>query len=201
MHLYLASNNPDKHREISKILTPYRVILPKDVGIDYYAEEKGHTYLENALIKAKTLFSIVKSPVISDDSGLSCDFLNGAPGVLSARFAGKDATYADNRKKLINLAQKVPKVKRTAHFITVAVLYLGENRYFYFEGRVNGLILTQERGVSGFGYDPIFYYPPMKMTFAEMPEEVKNSISHRYKAFIKLKEFLKKLHEESNISG
>ncbi len=200
MHLYLATNNPDKQREITRILFPYRIILPKDAGIEYHAEETGSSYLENALIKARALFSRVKSPVIADDTGLSCDFLNGAPGVFSARFAGENATYESNRKKLMELARKFPETERTAHFITVAVLYLGENEYFYFEGKVDGIILTEERGEGGFGYDPIFYYPPMKMTFAEMSEEVKNSVSHRYRAFKKLKEFLDNFYEKGNLS-
>lgn len=200
MHFYLATNNPDKKREIEDIIQPYRIITPFDVGIDYHPIESGRTYLENAIIKAKELFKIVRSPVISDDTGLSCDFLQGAPGVYSARFAGEDATYEKNRQKLIELAKKVPKEQRTAHFITVAVLYLNNDEYFSFEGRVDGIILTEEKGKNGFGYDPIFYYPPLGMTFAQMPEKLKNSISHRYKAFKKLKEFLDKLYEKGYFS-
>ncbi len=198
MKLYLASRNPDKQKEIQNILYPHVVILPDDVKIKYHARETGNTYLENALIKARILYEKVKSPVIADDTGLSCDFLGGAPGVFSARFAGENATYEDNRKKLIKLAKEVPEEKRTAYFITVAVLYIGENKYFSFEGRVYGIILTEERGSGGFGYDPIFYYPPLKMTFAEMPLEVKNSISHRYRAFKKLKDFLDSIDEKGN---
>ena len=196
MYFLLASNNPDKKREIERIMHPYSIMTPKDIGIEYHAEETGKTFLENALIKAETLYKTLKLPVIADDTGLCCDFLNGAPGVYSARFAGENATYEDNRKKLIELAKKVPEKERTAHFITVAVLYLGEERYFHFEGRVDGIILTEQRGKNGFGYDPIFYYPPLKMTFAEMPEKLKNSVSHRHKAFKKLKEFIDFLNEE-----
>ena len=201
MKLYLASNNPDKRREIVEILYPHEVILPDEAGIKYYAEETGSTLKENALIKAKTLYKKIHKPVIADDTGLVCDFLNGAPGVYSARFAGENASYEDNRKKLIELAKKVTPEQRTASFITVAVLMLSEDSIFFFEGKVTGIILTEERGANGFGYDPIFFYPERGMTFAEMSTEEKNKVSHRYRAFSKLKSFLDTLdHGKGNLS-
>ncbi len=193
MKLYLASNNPDKRKEIVKILRPHGIILPEEEGIKFHAEETGKTLKENALIKARALYELVHKPVISDDTGLMCDFLDGAPGIYSARFAGENATYKDNRRKLIELAKNVPPEKRTASFVTVAVLMLDEKNILFFEGKVDGIILTEERGTSGFGYDPIFYYPALGMTFAEMPIEVKNQISHRYRAFSKLKKYLDSL--------
>ncbi len=184
-----------------EILYPHEVILPDEAGIKYYAEETGSTLKENALIKAKTLYKKIHKPVIADDTGLVCDFLNGAPGVYSARFAGENASYEDNRKKLIELAKKVTPEQRTASFITVAVLMLSEDSIFFFEGKVTGIILTEERGANGFGYDPIFFYPERGMTFAEMSTEEKNKVSHRYRAFSKLKSFLDTLdHGKGNLS-
>lgn len=193
MKLYLASHNPDKKKEIVKILHPYKVVLPEEEGINFHVEETGHTLKENALIKARSLYQIIHKPVIADDTGLVCDFLNGKPGVYSARFAGEHATYEANRQKLIQLAKEVPPEKRTASFVTVAILMLDRDNIIFFEGKVKGLILTEERGTSGFGYDPIFYYPELGMTFAEMSLETKNKISHRYRAFIKLKAYLDSL--------
>ncbi len=195
MKLFLASNNPDKKKEILSILAPHEILLPEDAGVKFHAEETGDTLKKNAFIKANTLYKLIHRPVIADDTGLMCEFLDGAPGVYSARFAGENATYEDNRRKLIELAKKVPEKDRKAAFVTFAVVILDPRSIYFFEGRVEGLILTEERGKNGFGYDPIFYYPELDMTFAEMPAEIKNSISHRYRAFRQVKELLDSLYE------
>jgi len=197
---YLASTNKDKLKELEEVVNPFGIELkfPLYENISFDVAETGDTLRENALIKAEYLYKIVKKPVISDDTGLFVDYLDGMPGVFSSRFAGEKATYLENRKKLLSLLQGIPFHKRSAKFKTVICLYMDGETHF-FEGQTNGFITTEERGDSGFGYDSIFLYPPLGKTFGEIPLYLKNRISHRGKAIKALLDFLEKFHGKSNI--
>lgn len=197
---YLASTNRDKLKEFQHILKPYGVELkfPLYENILLDISEAGKTLKENALIKAEHLYKIVKKPVISDDTGLFVDQLDGTPGIFSSRFAGEKSSYLENRKKLLRLLEGVPFHKRSAKFKTVICLYMG-NEIQFFEGQIHGFITSEERGDSGFGYDPIFLYPPLGKTFGEIPLHLKNRISHRGKAIGALLDFLKKSHGKGDI--
>jgi XTP/dITP diphosphohydrolase len=153
--------------------------------------EDGATLYENALIKAKAGFTATGIPTLADDTGLEVEALGGAPGVYSSRYAGEKATYADNRWKLLRKMSGIPREKRKALFKTVVVFY-DKDGHQAVEGTCEGVILNEERGCGGFGYDPVFYVPEYKMTFAEMPLDLKNRISHRGKAVEKAIELIKK---------
>ena len=197
---YLASTNIDKLKEFQHILKPYEVKLkfPSFENILFDISETGKTLKENALIKAEHLYKIVKKPVISDDTGLFVDHLDGIPGIFSSRFAGEKSSYLENRKKLLRLLEGIPFHKRSAKFKTVICLYMG-NEIQFFEGQIHGFITSEERGNSGFGYDPIFLYPSLGKTFGEIPLHLKNRISHRSKAIGALLDFLKKSHGKGDI--
>jgi XTP/dITP diphosphohydrolase len=176
----IASNNAGKIREISDILNVELQSL-RDAGIASDPEENGITLAENALIKAKAAYEKLRTPVIADDTGLFIDALDGAPGVHSARF-GEPGKLCEKVLALMD-----GKSDRAAHFSTVICYYDGTA--YYFEGRVDGYITTEKRGSGGFGYDPIFEVN--NKTFAEMTDTEKNAVSHRKKALLKLKEYLK----------
>lgn len=189
----LASGNPHKRIEIEKILKGFdiEVISMDDVGLgDLEIIEDGETFEENSRIKAKTVLEITNLPTIADDSGLKVDFLKGAPGVYSARYAGENVTYEDNNDKLIKALKNVPKEKRGAQFVTVITLLFPNGDEIVARGEIEGLILTERKGTDGFGYDPLFYVEEYSKTFAEMDLELKNRISHRGKALMVLKEKL-----------
>ncbi len=192
MGLFIATSNNDKIKEISAILNRY--------GIEYsfpnkgelpIVEENGKDLSENAILKAVSGYKYSQIPTIADDSGLEVDYLNGAPGVFSARFAGEGCSYEDNNRKLLKLLKGVPYERRTAHFRTVIAIAINEKEIKTVEGAVGGYILDKPRGYNGFGYDPLFYYPPLEKTFAELKPEEKNRISHRGKALIKLEQLLR----------
>jgi len=183
--LLLATSNLHKVVEI-------RNILGKCIEILYFGdflletpEEWGRTLRENALIKARYGYEKTGYPSLGEDTGLFVDALNGAPGIFSSRFAGKNATDKENREKLLYLMKG--EENRKASFITVLAYYDGE-RVEFFEGILEGKISREERGSFGFGYDPIFIPKGYNMTLAEMGMEEKNRISHRYKA---VRKFLK----------
>ncbi len=189
MRLVLATWNLDKIREIRQILKDIEIIpISKFPGAEK-VEEMGLTFWENAYLKAKYAFELTGLPSAADDTGLVVDYLHGFPGVFSSRFAGENATYTENRKKLLRLLKGVPMSKRRASFVCV-VAFVDKNNIAFFEGRVDGFIIPEERGSGTFGYDPVFLYPPYGRTFAEIPVELKNRVSHRFKAFKQLKEFL-----------
>lgn len=141
-------------------------------------EETGSTLLENAALKARAGFRTSGMPTIADDTGLEVDALNGAPGVYSSRYAGENATYAENRKKLVGEIRRFPEQARTARFRST-IVYVDAVRELHFEGSVEGTILTDERGTKGFGYDPVFLPRGETRTMAEMTDREKNAISHR----------------------
>ena len=192
MEIVLATRNRDKIKEIKEILKgiPVKLLTFDEHSRTLSVEENGKTLEENAVKKATSWMKETGKPALADDSGLEVDYLNGAPGVYSSRFAGEDATYADNNAKLLELLKDVQEERRTAHFRCVASLIFPDGRKELFEGIVEGLIITAPRGKSGFGYDPVFLVPEYGKTFAELGDELKNKISHRAMAFRKVKEYL-----------
>ncbi|RMF69229.1 MAG: RdgB/HAM1 family non-canonical purine NTP pyrophosphatase [Calditrichaeota bacterium] len=148
---------------------------------------------ENAVKKARTLHEFSGLPTIADDTGLEVDYLNGRPGVFSSRYASEHASYEENVRKLLADLEGVPREKRQARFRCV-VAFCDESQTRTFEGVCEGEILGRPKGQTGFGYDPVFWVPAYGLTFAEMPVEQKNRISHRGEAFRKLKAFLESDH-------
>ncbi len=183
MQIVLATHNRGKMEEMSAILGHLPVEL---LALDAFPEigdipETGNTLKENAFIKAETVHRLTGLPALADDTGLEVDALNGAPGIYSARYAGADATFEDNYQKMLKELHGIPVEKRTARFRTVIAFVNGGEKEWV-EGVAEGRIIEEKRGIGGFGYDPIFYYPPLRKTFAELDSVEKNSISHRGKA-------------------
>lgn len=189
--LVLATQNQDKVREIQKLLADLNieiVMLDKFSDVPEVIEDRD-TLEGNAMKKAEEISKITGLPTVADDTGLEVDFLNGAPGVYSSRYSGRNATYADNVKKLLSELNGVPWEKRTARFRTVVALY-SEGVSEIAEGVCEGFISEAPKGNRGFGYDPVFYVPEYNATFAEMDLALKNKISHRGKAFLNFKRIL-----------
>lgn len=186
-----ATGNKGKLKEIQEILSDFEIVSMKDLGISIDIEENGETFKENAYIKALAISKITNLPVISDDSGLSVDALSGRPGIYTARFAGENATDDENIEKLLFELKNVASDKRTARFVSVVCLVMPDGKAYYGEGACAGIIIDEKRGENGFGYDPVFYVPEFKRTFAELSPDEKNSISHRKKALDDLKEKIK----------
>lgn len=190
--IVIATGNESKYREIRKILKPF---IPKDLNLISTKGlkniptiiEDGRIYLENASKKAKILAKKTKTIVIADDSGLEVNYLKNKPGINSARFSGRNSTDKKNNRKLLKLLKGVPREKRKAKFVCTAVGYFPKTKKIIkATAKVSGYITEKEMGKNGFGYDPIFFYPPIGKTFAQIPAKIKNSISHRGKAFKKL---------------
>ena len=187
MDLILAKHNPHKAAEMTEILSalsgpdglPYRVLTAKQIGITEEPEETGETFEENARIKAAAI-AAHGYIAVADDSGLQVDALGGDPGVHSARYSGGGPQ--ENNEKLLLALQNVPDEKRTAHFATVIVCLFPDGKQITAAGQCDGQILRAPRGTNGFGYDPLFYYPPKGKTFAELSSEEKNAVSHRGRA-------------------
>ena len=193
MKLVLATHNDGKILEMQYALKDISVdvITLKDFPYIDEIPETGQTLLENAFIKAKTVFNETGLPSLADDTGLEIDALGGEPGVYSARYAGENASYLDNCAKVLSKLDGVRPEDRTARFRTI-MAFVGKDKKFHCEGNVNGLIIDEMIGHNGFGYDPIFYYPKLEKTFAELKKDEKNSISHRGKALRNFCEILKK---------
>ena len=195
--LVLATHNPDKQAEMNAVLSNLGLDV---IGLDQYPEiddipENGTTLLENALIKARAVHLKTGFPALADDTGLEVDALHGAPGVYSARFAGEDATYQDNVKKLLSVMAGVSRQNRTARFRTVVAL-IDSDTELWTEGIIEGLITRDQRGAGGFGYDPIFEVADTGKTFSEMSAAQKNEISHRARALQKMRKKLITIFEE-----
>lgn len=188
----LASKNQHKAEEIKAILGEgYEIITQTEAGAgDIEVIEDGVTFEENAVKKAETIMQATGRPCIADDSGLCVDYLEGAPGVYTARYAGENATDGENIQKLLTALDGVPKEKRGAQFVCVIALSEADKPTRVFRGECKGRILTEKHGESGFGYDPVFYDEKMEKTLAEMTAEEKNSISHRGDALKRMKEAL-----------
>jgi XTP/dITP diphosphohydrolase len=192
MQLVLATNNRDKVTEIRHLLEDLPVtILTKDDFLEFPdPEETGSTLEENAILKAKAISEFTGLPALADDSGLEVDALNGAPGIFSSRYAGPDVTYRDNYTKLLADLTGVPLAKRTARFRCVIAIAWTSEKIETVEGMVEGLISEEIAGDKGFGYDPVFFYPPTKKRFSEMTLEEKNRISHRGLALQKARDLI-----------
>ncbi|MGB9697071.1 MAG: RdgB/HAM1 family non-canonical purine NTP pyrophosphatase [Ignavibacteria bacterium] len=192
MKILLATNNKDKVFEIKKIFTipDLQLLTLWDLNLDIEINEDQNTLEGNAIKKAKTIFEISGIPSVADDTGLFVEILNGAPGVFSSRYAGNDASYEDNCKKLLQELEPYPDDKRIAYFKTIVCYYFQPEKYLLFDGICKGRIASQPRGKNGFGYDPIFIPQGEAQTYAEMSVEQKNLISHRNKAFSKFNDYL-----------
>ncbi len=183
MKLVLASKNPGKLQELEEILGGLGIqfILEPQVGLDLEVEETGTTFEENSFLKADAVQKACGLPAIADDSGLAVDFLNGAPGIHSARFGNLDSDEA-RVAFLLEKLEGVPFEKRTARFISVITCCLPDGRVIRARGVCEGMIAEAPTGSNGFGYDPIFYVPELGRTMAQMGADEKNRISHRGKA-------------------
>ena len=190
MKIYLASGNVNKKKEVQELLPSHKIVLPKDEGIEFDPEETGSTFFENAMIKAKALYHIVKAPVLADDSGICIDFLKGAPGVHSARYGSVEGEHVSAEAGINKVLSELKGVKdRSARFACCMVFLLDEDRFYSVQETCEGRITGAPSGSGGFGYDPIFFVEKFGKTFAELTSEQKNSISHRgraLKAIIKL---------------
>jgi XTP/dITP diphosphohydrolase len=187
MQLLVATRNRDKLKEIRPLLADLNLELIASADIPKIPEivEDRPTIEENAVKKAVETAKAAKRLTLADDTGLEVDALNGLPGVRSARFAGNDVSYHENNKKLLGLLQAVPLEKRSARFRCVVAIADEKGLVDTVEGICNGTIIVEERGGGGFGYDPLFIPDGQVKTFAELPPEVKNRISHRAKALQK----------------
>ena len=194
MKVVLASKNPHKLVEIDAITRKLGIelILQSELGIDIDVEETGTTFEENSLLKARAVMEATGLPALADDSGIAVDALNGAPGVYSARY-GFDDSLDDHGRMMLLLknTEQVPDDQRQAQFVCVITLVTPEGEVIQARGEVHGTLTREPRGENGFGYDPIFFYPPMGVTTAELPPEVKNRVSHRANALKLMYEKLK----------
>lgn len=187
--LIIATNNPGKAKEFELLFADFdeTVLSLKDLPESIDVKETGTTFHENAKLKAEAVSSLTGETVISDDSGLMIDALDGRPGVYSARFAGSEKNDQANIEKVLSLMKHVPEADRRAQFVTVLAISMPGSETRYIEGKCEGVISETLQGKGGFGYDPIFYVPEKNKTFAEMSQEEKNEISHRGKAMKQLK--------------
>ena len=193
MQIILATHNRGKMKEMSSILAhlPVKLLTLDDFPQIGEIPETGETVKENAFIKAETVHQKTGLPALADDTGLEVVALDGAPGVHSSRYDGETATFEDNCRKMLQEMDGIPAEERTAQFHTV-IAFVSDSGNEWTEGMVEGRILENKRGDGGFGYDPLFYYPPLKKTFAELNSEQKNNISHRGKALRNFCQILEK---------
>ena len=195
MKVVLASKNRHKLEEISQITRKFdmELVLQSELGVDIDVEETGTTFEENSFLKAEAVMKATGLPALADDSGIAVDALNGEPGIYSARY-GFDPTLDDWGRLLLLLknTEHVPDGKRQAQFVCVITLVTPEGQTIQARGEVHGELLRAPAGENGFGYDPIFYYPPFGKTLAQATAEEKNQVSHRANA---LKVLYQKLKE------
>ncbi len=191
--LLLATNNPGKVREYHLLLSdvPFELVTPAAEGITTIVDETGTSFEENSRLKATVLATESHLLTIADDSGLEVDALNGEPGYLSARYAGKNASARDRVDFLLARLKDVPWEKRTARFRCVIALATPWGEVEFCSGECRGYITFESRGKYGFGYDPVFYLPELDMTMSELPLSLKNRISHRGQAARKAADILK----------
>lgn len=210
MTLYLATGNLHKKKEMQEICRGHTILIPADKGIDFNPAETGKSFFENALIKARALWEIVKEPVLADDSGICVDILGGVPGIYSARYAGSafpqgnpDGTklpQEEQNRLLLQAADEA--IRKAAHsadesrrcsYVCAMVLFLGKDRFYCVQETFEGTLIEdieQSRGKGGFGYDPIVFLSEYGKTVAELSDEEKNNISHRGKAARKILQLL-----------
>ena len=194
MKVVLASKNQHKLVEISRILEKLdiQLVLQSELGVDIDVEETGTTFEENSFLKAQAVMQATGLPALADDSGIAVDALNGEPGIYSARY-GFDDSLDDWGRLLLLLknTENVPDGQRQAQFVCVITLVTPQGEVIQARGEAHGELLRQAAGQGGFGYDPIFYYPPFGKTFAEVTVEEKNQVSHRAVALKAMYEKLK----------
>ena len=195
MRIVFATGNEGKMKEIRMILGDLGipVVSMKEAGISADIDENGTSFEENALIKAKAICELCGEIVLADDSGLEIDYLNGEPGIYSARYMGEDTTYDIKNQALIDRLAGVPDEKRTARFACVIACAMPDGRTMTSYGAMEGQIAYEIKGENGFGYDPILYLPECGCTSAELTLEQKNELSHRGKALRLMKEKLAEL--------
>lgn len=200
--LLLASQNPGKLAEMRQLVAglPFHVRGPREVGITEAPEETGRTFLENAILKARYYASRSGLLTVADDSGLSVDALDGGPGLYSSRFGGEGATDADRNRLLLQKLGGLPRDERGARFTSAVAVVRDGHVLFEAQETVEGFIAEDVRGPNGFGYDPLFFYPPFGRTFGETRPEDKDRVSHRGKAFARLRRFLESLPPETGIT-
>lgn len=197
MHIVVASHNEHKKEEFKRILQPLgvHVLTAKDMGISLGdVEEIGKTFAENACIKAFAALKATGMVSMADDSGLCVEYLDGAPGIFSARYVGKDATDKDRIEKLLSELKGVPDEKRNAKFVCSICCIFPDGKFIRVEEECHGKIAHEARGADGFGYDPVFEYKN-GLTFAQMTDQKKDKVSHRGKA---LRSFCKIFEAERN---
>ena len=195
MKVVLASKNQHKLVEISKITEKFdmELVLQSELGVDIDVEETGTTFEENSFLKAEAVMKATGLPALADDSGIAVDALDGAPGVYSARYGFDDSLDDWGRLQLLlKNTQHVPDGQRQAQFVCVITMVTPDGQTIQARGEIHGELTREPRGENGFGYDPIFFYPPLGKTTAQMQPEEKNQLSHRANA---LKVFYEKLKE------
>ncbi len=195
MRVVLASKNRHKLVEISKITEKFGfdLVLQSELGVDIDVEETGSTVDENSFLKAEAVMKATGLPALADDSGIAVDALKGEPGIYSARYGFDDSLDDWGRMMLLlKNTETIPDGQRQARFVCVITMVTPEGEMIQARGEIHGELTREPRGENGFGYDPIFYYPPLGMTTAELPSDVKNQVSHRGNA---LNVFYEKLKE------
>lgn len=195
MRVVLASHNKHKLEEISKITEQFNMelVLQSELGVDIDVEETGTTFEENSFLKANAVMQATHLPALADDSGIAVDALNGEPGIYSARYGFDDSLDDWGRLQLLlKNTEQVPDGQRQAQFVCVITMVTPEGQVIQARGEVHGELLRAPAGEGGFGYDPIFYYPPYAATLAQVSAEEKNKVSHRANA---LRVFYEKLKE------
>jgi len=195
--LLLATNNRGKARELKELLRelPLELVLPGELGISAGVEETGKSLEENARLKATVLAKESRLLALADDSGLEVDALGGEPGPLSARYAGEGASDKERVEYLLAKLKGVPREKRTARFRCVIAIATPEGKVELCFGECQGLITFGPKGERGFGYDPVFYFPGLDKTMAELPLDVKNEVSHRGAAAREAVEYLRRKYK------
>lgn len=191
--IVFATKNMGKIKEIKAKLPDYDVKSMEEVGINIDVEENGETFEDNAVIKAEAIMKACNQTVVADDSGLEIDYLNKAPGVLSARYLGHDTSYNYKNAKILEQLEGVSEDKRTARFVCAMAVACPDRETQVVRGTIEGIIGYETAGNNGFGYDPIFFVPELNKTTAELSMEEKNKISHRGKALDKVREILEEM--------
>lgn len=196
--IVFATGNENKLREIRQIMKDLKVdiISMKEAGIDIDIEETGTSFEQNALIKARAIWEITGGIVMADDSGLVIDYLNGEPGIYSARYMGENTSYTEKNKKILERMADAKGKERSARFVAAIACILPDGKEIVAQETMEGIIAEEIAGENGFGYDPILYLPEYSCTSAKLSDEEKNSISHRGKALRLMREKL----QNENIS-
>ena len=194
MEMIFATKNKGKIKEIKQILPDFDILSMEDAGISIDIIEDGKTFIENAIKKASEIAKISGKIALADDSGLEIDFLNGTPGIHSARYLGENTPYVKKNNHILHEMENVPEQQRTARFVCAIAAVFPNGKIITAQDTIEGRIAFESKGTNGFGYDPIFFVPELGKTTAELSPEQKNAISHRGKALQKMKQLL--LREE-----